>query len=279
VFRDRWLSKVATLLTLFALLMCLTACTELPFEKASPKTARSVLKLRGYDFDEKSLYTAIENGDRFAVATFVDAGLDLNKHRDSDGQTPLIYAARLGKTDLVKTILDAKADVNARDKSNQTALSRALIERHDDTFQLLLNQPGVDVNVKGLNNATPLITCVSRSWDAAVQKLVDSGADINAQDNDGDTALHVAATINNEQIFKLLLDRGAAVDVKNKVGGTALMWAATYDDEPAVRALVAHGASLDLKDSDGLTALGWARKNNRAVAKVLEELGNSKRKA
>jgi hypothetical protein len=43
--------------------------------------------------------------------------------------------------------------------------------------------------------------------------------------------------------------------------------------------LIAHGASLDLKDSDGLNALGWARKNNRAVAKVLEELANSKRKA
>jgi ankyrin repeat protein len=262
-----------------AILMCLSACAKLPAQKASPGSARNVLKLRGYDFDEKSLYTAIENGDQFAIATFVDAGFDLNKHRDSDGQTPLIYAARLGKTEVVKALLDAKADVNARDHSDQTALSRALIERHDDTFELLLNRPGVDVNVKGLNEATPLITCVARSWAPAVQKLVDSGADINAQDSDGDTALHVAATINNEQIFKLLLDKGALVDVKNKVGGTALMWAASYDDEPAVRALVAHGASLDLKDSDGLTALGWAKKNNRAVAKVLDELASSKRKA
>src|SRR6185369_3371815 len=144
-----------------------------PGEKASPGTAKNVLKLRGYDFDEKSLYTAIENGDQFAIATFVDARFDINKHRESDGQTPLIYAARLGKTEVVRALLDARADVNARDHSNQTALSRALIERHDDTFDVLLNRPGVDVNVKGLNNATPLITCVSRSWEVAVRKLVD----------------------------------------------------------------------------------------------------------
>jgi ankyrin repeat protein len=264
---------------LVAILMGFTACAKLTSQKASPDAARNVLKLRGYDFDEKSLYTAIENGDQFAVATFVDAGFDINKHRDSDGQTPLIYAARLGKTDVIKTLLDAKADVNGRDSANQSALSRSLIERHDDTFELLLNQPGVDVNVKGLNNATPLITCVSRSWESAVQKLLDLGADVSASDRDGDTALHVAATIKNERILKLLLDKGAPVDVKNKEGGTALMWAAAYDDEPAVRALIAHGASLDLKDSAGLNALGWARKNNRAVAKVLEELANSKRKA
>jgi uncharacterized protein len=264
---------------LVAILIAFNACAKLPSEKASPDSARNVLKLRGYDFDEKSLYTAIENGDQFAVATFVDAGFDVNKHRVSDGQTPLIYASRLGKTDVVRKLLAAKADINARDTANQSALSRSLIERHDDTFELLLNQPGVDVNVKGLNNATPLITCVSRSWQVAVQKLLDSGADISAQDNDGDTALHVAATIKDERILKLLLDKGASVDVKNNAGGTALMWAAAYDDEPAVRALIAHGASLDLTDSDGLNALAWARKNNRAVAKVLEELANSKRKA
>jgi len=91
--------------------------------------------------------------------------------------------------------------------------------------------------------------------------------------------LHVAATIKNETILNALLDKGAPVDVKNKVGGTALMWAAAYDDEAAVRALVAHGASLDLKDADGLNALGWAKKNNRSVAKVIEELSTSKRKA
>lgn len=279
MFRNRLFSAVSTPLLLVALLIGFTACAKSPSGKVSPDSARNVLKLRGYDFDEKSLYTAIENGDQFAVTTFVDAGFDINKHRDTDGQTPLIYASRLGKTDVVRKLLDAKADINGRDSANQSALSRSLIERHDDTFELLLNHPGVDVNVKGLNNATPLITCVSRSWESAVQRLLDLGADISAQDNDGDTALHVAATINNERILKLLLDKGAAVDVKNKAGGTALMWAAAYDDEPAVRALIGHGASLDLKDADGLTALGWARKNNRAVAKVLEELGNSKRKA
>ena len=274
-FRSQWLS----LLVLVAVLVGISACAKSPGEKASPGTAKNVLKLRGYDFDEKSLYTAIENGDQFAVATFVDAGFDINKHRDSDGQTPLMYAARLGKTEVVRKLLGAKADVNARDNAKQSALSRALIERHDDTFELLLNQPGVDVNVKGLNNATPLITCVSRSWESCVQKLLDLGADVTAQDNDGDTALHVAATIKDETILNALLDKGAPVDVKNKVGGTALMWAAAYDDEAAVRALVAHGASLDLKHADGLNALGWAKKNNRSVAKVIEELSNSKRKA
>lgn len=58
---------------------------------------------------------------------------------DQDDQTPLHCAARMGHKDLVKLLLDHKANPNATTTAGQTPLHIASREGHVQTVRILLD--------------------------------------------------------------------------------------------------------------------------------------------
>ena len=59
--------------------------------------------------------------------------------RDSNGQTALHIAASEGHTEVVKLLLDAKAEVNAQSSAGLTALTMVASRGHTEVVKLLLN--------------------------------------------------------------------------------------------------------------------------------------------
>jgi ankyrin repeat protein len=243
------------------------------FTRPAPDAAQKVLKLRGYEFDGKAFLTAVQATDQLAITSFLDAGMDVNTRDEMSGQTALILASSRGALETAKTLLQGRADPNLKDKSGSTALFRALQNRHDEVGDLLLAQPSLDLNARGLNGVSVLIAYVARSRADIVAKLLERGVAVNLQDADGDTPLHIAAQVGNLEVLQLLLAKGANVNAKNNVGGTPLMWAAVYDHEAVTRALIDHGADVSAKDEDGVTAAEWAAKNKRAsIVQLLRDV-------
>ena len=83
----------------------------------------------------------------------------LLEERDAKYRTPLLLAAKLGKTDVVKFLLDKGADVNATDRFGHNALHMLLL--HDDTKCDLdsadaLLEAGLDVNQRSKFYNTPM---------------------------------------------------------------------------------------------------------------------------
>ncbi|HEX6043801.1 MAG TPA: ankyrin repeat domain-containing protein [Pyrinomonadaceae bacterium] len=232
----------------------------------TPEAAQQLLKLRGYEFDEKSFYAAVSARDMMSINAFLDAGINPNAQNATDGRTVLINAAARGDLEVVKVLVQRGADVNVKDKQGYTALFHAIEAMYDDVELVLLSQPGLDPNARGLNGTTALLKYVWRDRKDAVDVLLKRGADVNAQDADGDAPLHGAAENGNVEILNLLLDKGADPNVKNKLGGTPLMWAAVFGNETAAARLLERGADASLKDVEGMTALDWARKNKRDKA-------------
>ena len=62
--------------------------------------------------------------------------------KDSDGATPLQYAAAGGCKDLVELLLVNKADVNAKAKDGRTPLDVAAAMDHKDVVELLRQHGG-----------------------------------------------------------------------------------------------------------------------------------------
>lgn len=73
----------------------------------------------------QALLKAVRAGNAADVQATLQSGGDVNA-RDAEGKTPLMWAAGLGRTDLVNTLLEKGADVNAQDKFGRTAMSYVL---------------------------------------------------------------------------------------------------------------------------------------------------------
>ncbi len=260
----------------FCFVLILGACAAPSETKPNSDQAKGVLKLRGYDFDQVSFARAAAASDEVAVNLFFAAGINPNT---KDATTsPLIAAATRGDLDMVKALIQGGALVNQRDEKGFTALLRALQNQEYDVADILLAQPGLDVNAQGSTGVTALMSYAARQREDAVKNLLSHGADVNLKDADGDTALHLASQAGNVNVLRMLLEKGAAPNAKNKVGGTPLMWAGVFGHEEAAKLLLERGADASLKDNKGNTAAFWAKENKRDELAALLHAAEKKEK-
>ncbi len=232
-------------------------------QKPSPEASKRGLKLRGYDYDEKSFLRAASTSDEVAVSTFVAAGMSPNVKEPSTGGSALISAATRGDLEMVNALLQGGADVNQKDEKGFTALLRALQNDREEIANILVARPELDVNAQGEGGANALISFVARQRAPAVQDLLNRGANVNLPDSEGDTALNIAVQRGNVELVNLLLSKGADPNIKNKLGGTPLMWAGVFGRKEIAQILLDKGADPRATDVDGMTAAAWAAKNNR----------------
>jgi ankyrin repeat protein len=238
----------------------------------TPEDAKRILKLRGYEFNEKAFFAAVAASDVLAVNTFLAAGMNVNSKDETEGDTALMLAASTGDLPMVNALLKAGADINAKNKKAIGAFARALAYQHEDVAQVLLAQPSLDVNTPGPKGASLLIIFVWRDSEKTVNDILSRGANVNVQDEDGDTALHGAVVSGNLKILRLLLAKGANANARNKLGGTPLMWAGTYGRDEIAHVLIDSGADPRAKDDDGKTSAYWAGRNGHdELAKKLRE--------
>ncbi len=119
---------------------------------------------------------------------------------------------------LAKEMIHLGVDVNAKDKSDATALNYAVTADDKDFVQFLLQQPLIEITAEDLH----LITYYGSS--RVIELILNQNVlDINAKDHDGDTPLKIAIEqLKNQQtkkalgafifVIKCLLKHGAMVD-------------------------------------------------------------------
>jgi hypothetical protein len=185
--------------------------------------------------DEPLVRAASEN-DLPTVRKLIAAGVDVNIRDKTTDATALDEAVNYGNREMVRALLDAGAEINARSSRGQTALMRL----DDDATEQLV-------------------------WD-----LVAAGAKINLRDEDRDTALILTAYYTKPEVLRALIDAGAKVNAKNKEGETALMKAAEFGLLENVRLLINAGANTNARNNSGETALDLARNNEHA--EVVQQL-------
>nr|MBO6295302.1 ankyrin repeat domain-containing protein [Schwartzia sp. (in: firmicutes)] len=169
--------------------------------------------------------------------------------------TPLMHAASNNKhSEIIKMLLDAGADLNARDKNGNPPL---MYSDGPETFRLLVND-GAKVNMTYADGETLLM----RAGANGAKLLVDAGANVNITDNDGETPLISAVRHGDVEKVKVLLAAGADVKAKDKKGVTPLIAINRLVNlylpgccAEITKVLLAAGADAKAIDNDGSTAL------------------------
>ncbi len=168
--------------------------------------------LAAYADINNDLINAARRGQAARVQVLLDAGADVNA-RDSVSFTALIFAAEKGHTNIVHILLDAGADVNAQADFGETALMGAAGSDHTKTVQILLDS-GADVNVQDVLGQTAFIIASKNSGFEAVRVLLDAGA-IKAVLNDSDVRVRTKPTTKGSRIIDSL-DKGDVVYILGK---------------------------------------------------------------
>jgi ankyrin repeat protein len=211
------------------------------------------------------LLRAAKAGDGAQLRALLASGSDVNMRSDvsSDwGKTALMEASIRGYADLVQALVDARADVNARDDYGETPLMFASGKGHAAIVGLLL-KAGADVNAQTPSGSSALILAAKRGELAVVRLLLQAGADVKARDHG--TALTLAAWNGSIPVVQALIAKGADVNAKSETGMTALMYMAAKGNVTVVRELIEKGADVNAKNLEGHTALEFAQGHPEVV--------------
>jgi ankyrin repeat protein len=194
--------------------------------------------------DDGAMFRAIRKGDiGYVRAHAAKAQIEV---RDGRGATPLMHAAAFGNFETLKALIDAGADVNARNQMDATAL---LWAAGDPEKSRLLIECGADVKAQSKQGRTPLMMAAMRPGNSAIVELILSkGADIQARDRLGVTALNLAARAGDLDTVKLLA-KGADPNLSDGIGRAALFGATMGQNPAVIRLLLQRGGNVNAATS------------------------------
>ena len=102
-------------------------------------------------------------------------------------------------------------DLNACTAKN-TALHRAIMDKHQEAIIFLCGQPGINVNLVNSYGNTPIISACLKNLDDQVIEALLAHKPHLGQNKQGKTALSYSVQNNNLRVTEKLLNAGAAVD-------------------------------------------------------------------
>ena len=178
------------------------------------------------DFDGTSVLHHAASNDQAAMCKFlIENGCKVNQ-TDKLGRTPLMDAAEIGSMQVINELVEHKADVNAVDRENHTALSYCIdfVSQKEPKFfecAVQLVEHGADANFPGKFANRTILHCAAAQGDLnLVQRLVEEHhADLRYYDNEGKVPLHYAHEQKHEEVEQYL----EQADIRQSGGGCKLM--------------------------------------------------------
>ncbi|KAK0625083.1 ankyrin repeat-containing domain protein, partial [Bombardia bombarda] len=157
------------------------------------------------------------------ISKLIAAGTPPNcQWEGNSGQSPLSIAAQQGILPALEALLEAGADVHARDSLGRNALMTAISEQCRPQ-----QMPAI------LSRFMGTLSVETHTFSTVIERLLDAGSNINDQDNEGKTVLHLlfynheritlsrSSDYEDEELLRMLLSRGADPFIQDKEGTDA----------------------------------------------------------
>ncbi|XP_078392197.1 protein phosphatase 1 regulatory subunit 16A isoform X2 [Cetorhinus maximus] len=244
-------------------------------KKAKLDKRRSNKALKRIRFpDNVRLLEAASRNDAEEVRQLLASGIAPDLYNE-DGLTALHQCCIDDYEDIVKLLLEAKANVNACDSELWTPLHAAATCGHLHLVQQLI-QHGANLMAVNADGNMPYDLCeddvtldyiesamaqqditqekidearmATERWMIKdIRRLLETDADMNSQNDVGTCLLHIAAANGFTEAAELLLGHKAKVDLKDADGWEPLHAASCWGQVHMVELLVGHGANLNAR--------------------------------
>jgi uncharacterized protein len=203
----------------------------------------------------------------------------------ADGATALHWAAHWDDADIADLLIRARANPNAMNELGVSPLALACTNASAPMVRRLLDA-GADPNARGAR-VPPLMICVQTGSVEAVRALIARRADVNVREPlRGQTPLMWAVSRKRPEVARILIDHGADVRARSRIvrvvvnranptdiytaavgtvsqgGSTPLLFAARQGDAESAGLLLASGADVNELLPDGTSALTLAAHSN-----------------
>eukprot|EP00049_Salpingoeca_infusionum_P014862 m.284501 g.284501 ORF g.284501 m.284501 type:complete len:1109 (-) comp15763_c0_seq1:408-3734(-) len=201
--------------------------------------------------------------------------------RDETGQTALHYACRNKQLDMMRLLLDAKADPEAPGEEDMTPCH--VIARYADAsaFEVLFEyierkRQTAAATAQDEYGSTPMHFACEQEETSALLFLINLGVNVEIPDRVGATPLHWACLDGQKEIVAALIENGADIQAKDAAGATPLQMAASNGHFDVMRLLLARSDEPHLLvtecDNHGMTSLQYAVQSGvKAAVRVLFE--------
>lgn len=193
-------------------------------------------------------------------------------------RSALLAAAEEGNVEAMRTLLDARADMNYKDASGFHALYLAAgaPQRAEECVVFLLSRKA---NVEMTNNCgyTPLHNACGSGQVRSLFALLDAGADLNAKSRNGAAPIHVAVINDQPDILEAISSRKADLDMPTFEGNTPVHEGVLSNNPGIIKKLMELRADINLESGPGhefATPLKMAiQRKKKKSAKMLRALG------
>ncbi|MBQ2379866.1 MAG: ankyrin repeat domain-containing protein [Akkermansia sp.] len=178
-------------------------------EDKGHKECADLLRAAGAIGGPATLVDATENGNAEKIRKILSKGkVDINLPGGSSTRRyiPLLRACELGNTACVQVILEQPGvNVNMADETGETSLMKAVKHNHTDCVAQLLAAPGIDVNATNKYGYTALISAASRGHTECVRLMLSTKeTDVQHAAANGMTAMKAAEANGHDGIVQLL---------------------------------------------------------------------------
>lgn len=180
------------------------------------------------------------------------------KNLTETGLQPLHLASRIGLSNAVQRLINARCYLNSRTVTQDTALMICVKHKQEECLRLLVSA-GADFGLTNLSNQSVITLAISMGWNPILERVVldtiSAGNSITSSNYAVFAPLvFVTKAGEIEALKRMIKMKDIDLNQQDELGFSASMVAAVDGQECMLRLLVQAGADLRISNKEGQTA-------------------------